>query len=236
MTVTLAQARASLRDALNEPQARAWTDNYLDSLLVDGCNELAKTLEYLETSVDLSVTVAENQPAMPVDVIRIYLAEWESTGSNWKKTLDYADYNVSRAVNWINTTALGVPSMVSYWGAVPNLTAILYPSPALAGTLTLHYYRLPVDPRNVYVDETQVDPDTVTLELPEGWVETAILYAESRALRRDRDPRWQEAKSLYDLSFTNLYEITRRHTDQNGQQIGNGAYPQVNNWLYESDY
>ena len=60
---------------------------------------------------------------------------------------------------------------------------ILYPTPSYAGTISLHYYRLPTAPSS----------DSDTLDLPVGWEDCAYLYAEYLALRRDRDPRWQEA-------------------------------------------
>lgn len=238
MTVTLGECRLALRDSLNEQHARAWTDNYLDRLIYEGCKDLARATEYLETTVDLDVTVAEQQPLLPSDIIRVYMIQWQDDGSDFWATLEYRDFNNSEAVSWLNTSATGFPYMMTMWGAVPNLKALLYPAPASAGTLRVHYYRLPIDPRTQTTDDDDdpvpILPDTVTLELPEGWDDTVRLYAEYQALRRDRDPRWQEAKALYDEELGKLYDLTRRHTDQSGQFIGRG-FPSANAWLYQFD-
>ena len=64
-------------------------------------------------------------------------------------------------------------------------------------------------------------------------VNVVYLYAEYRALRRDRDPRWQESKGLFDEALGSLYDISRRHTDQAGQIVPEPVA--TNSWLYEMD-
>jgi len=72
------------------------------------------------------------------------------------------------------------------------------------------------------------------IDLPDGWHDVALDYAEYRALRRDSDPRWKEAFELYKDNLASLVEQTRRFTDQNGMVTPDASGLPA--WIYDDGY
>lgn len=222
MPVTLAAARLALRERLDEASARQWSDTALERWLHEGAKELARSLEVLQDEADIDVDASEQRHAMPADAVRIHRAVWKADGDDNIYPLRYMDFHSADAVWWTQSgISEGTPEIYTMWGVAGAVEAILYPTPAVNGTLSVNYYRLPVKP----VEETD------TFDLPEGWEDTMYAYAEMMALRQDRDPRWQEAKAIYEEQKASLEVISRRHTDQLGSYV-DPELPMVNGWLY----
>lgn len=225
MPVTLAQARTALRERLDEASARQWSDTALERWLHEGAKDLARALEILQAEAEIDVDAGEQRADMPADMVRHHRVTWQADNDDSVYPLRYMDFHSADAVWWTQSSiSEGTPEIFTTWGVAGAVEAILYPTPATDGTLTVNYYRLPVKP----VDETD------TFDLPEGWEDVMYLYAEASALRQDRDPRWQEAKALYEEQKQSLFELTRRHTDQLGAFV-DPELPMVNAWLYGFD-
>ncbi|MDP6717446.1 MAG: hypothetical protein QGF59_02270, partial [Pirellulaceae bacterium] len=106
------------------------------------------------------------------------------------------------------TTSKGYPTFYTMWGYPPSLKVVLYPTPSEAGTLKVFYYQHSTD--------------------------LATTYCEMVALRKDRDPRWQEARALYMDTLTEMQDRTRRWTDQGDFiQVGQTYVP---GWLWGSEW
>ena len=220
MPITLTEARFALRERLDEPNARAWSDTELERWLNEGAKDIARKTECLQAEASLSFAAGVNQATLPTNCIRVHRAEW--LGSGRQLPLTYQDFNSSVAVSWVdNTTNQGTPHLFTMWGVGGGIKVILYPTPAVAGTLKVWYYKLPTAPTT----------ELGVYDLPEGWEDAMYEHATAAALRRDRDPRWQEAKAQYDEVLGALFDVTRRYSDQSGQIVGD--YPAVNAWLYE---
>jgi len=222
MSVTLAEARRAVRELLDEETPQSFKDAYLDRLIHEGCIEIARSSEVLETSAEINIIVSTREYDMPADMIRAHRVDFETDNDGNHLTLSYRDFHNANAVQWHGDTE-GMPSLYTMWGRPGAVKLVLYPSPAYAGTVTVHYYKLPAQPTT----------NSSVLDIPEGWENVVYLYAEYRALRRDRDPRWQESKGLFDEALGSLYDISRRHTDQAGQIVPEPVA--TNSWLYDMD-
>jgi hypothetical protein len=225
MPVTLAQARVALRERLDEYSARQWTDNMLDRWLHEGAKDIARRAEVLQDTATIAAVAGTQAYTLPDDMVRIYRLAFNATGDPTSYPLEARDFKTADAVWWTQQAVTqGTPALFTMWGVPGSVQAILYPTPAVGGTLTAHYYRLPLK---------AVD-DTDELDLPEGWEDCAYAFAEHLALRQDRDQRWQESKAMYEELLSELVRLTQHHTDQPSNPMV-GGLPMVNGWLYEFD-
>lgn len=229
MTRTLAQLVTDTRDRLDEVAATFWTDVQLRKWINDGTREVARRSETLLATKNIAVTAATQSYTGPTDCIRINRAEWIPTGQTTVYPLEYKDYNGMDAVWWTSQKITqGYPQFFTMWGFPPTLTITLYPTPSQNGTLKVYYYRQPAD-----LSTTGSDDGTV-VDVPEGWWDLIVHYAEFMALRRDRDPRWQEARGIFEDQLAHMIDITRRWSDQAGSfEQGIAVLP---SWLWAGDY
>ena len=136
----------------------------------------------------------------------------------------------------------GINYMDEMWGILHSLPAawpqyvtirgnsaqgfflMLYPAPGNAGNLTVYYYRSAV-PAVV---------DTDLIDTMPGWEDLTYEYCVAKALRADRQPRWQEAQKMYQDNLTEMINKTRNMTDQ-GEQFTSGN-PNMPLYAYGGDY
>lgn len=192
-----------VRDMLDEATARQWTDSQLRTWMNDGANEIARVTRVLETSTDVSVTAGSATAAIPAACLEIQHCYWKNTGET-RLTPLVAHYYEAMDPIWgtYDTAVTGDPVAFAPRGISPNLTVHLYPIPSQAGTLRVFYANLPTA---IALDTTA---DSSTSSIPEGWVDLLVSYVEFRALRKDRDPRWQEAKALFNEALEQLAEYS----------------------------
>lgn len=227
---TLAQLLTRTRDRLDEDSAVRWTEAKLRRWISDGLREVARRTETLQAISTAIPAVAGTQSyTAPTDALRIYRVEYVPTGSTTRYTLEYMDYNTIDSIGGSNfASTRGTPSIFLLWGFPPTLSIILYPTPSVGGTLRIYYYRLPA----ALADDGTDDSDTV--EIPAGYEDLAVDYAEYNALRADRDPRWQEAKALFEQHVEALGDTTRRWSDQVGS-FGVDVPLGLPAWLLDAD-
>ena len=195
MSVTLSTVRTIVRENLEEPSARAWTDAELDRWINEGCRDIARITECLRASTTVAVTGGTQTYTGPTDIVRIYRVQWEPTGSTQKYPLEPREINTLDSVWWTSQSiSTGTPQFFYTWGFPPSVTIGLYPTPTVNGNLRVFYARLSADVTN----------GATTLDIPEGWHDAVAEYATYRALRRARDPRWQESYARYTETASNL--------------------------------
>jgi|SRR5262245_48107177 len=231
MPVALSEYIRRSRSVLDEPSSRFWTDAELTDWINDGARDLARRAEDLLT-YDQTITITPSIAVytLPPDVIRIHRAEFVPSGSTQTYPIRASSQDEMDQV-W--GTYQANPASYPSWmvtrgypgGSGASAFQIqFYPVPAQAGTINLYYYKMP---RRLLSTET-----TLTIDLPEGWDDLILQYVEWRALRKTKDPRWQEAYQLYKENLDYLLNITRFYHDQQ-QVISTASRTLVPQWLTE---
>lgn len=225
MTQTQGQILQSVRDRLNEATEGLWKDPMLRRWINEGAQDIARRTESLQERTDVDITAGTREYTLPSGVIRVNRAEWSADGETQSYALEYRDFQNMDAI-WFTQQAVTTARPVYYtmWGFPPSLKLVLYPIPYANGNVKVFHYRLPT---TLADDGSAVN---TAVEVPEGWADCIVDYVEYMALRRDSNPRWQEAKSLYEEHVAELYDLTRRWTDQGGVVVPDT--PMVPMWLY----
>lgn len=225
MTITLTNLLADVRDRLNDnASVKQWSDTMLTRWINEGLRDVARRTETLMDRATIVAVAGTQEYTMPTNVHRVHRVEYKRTGDSQIYPLDYRDFNNLDAVWWTSQAITqGTPSFFTMWGFPPSLKIVVYPTPATAGTFKVFYYREPA----VLVNGADV------AEIPEGWWDLIALYCEYVALRRDADPRWQEAKQLYESSMRDMMDLTRSWSNQAGMIVQETSM--VPAWLYGGD-
>lgn len=214
------------RDRLDEATARQWTDVQLRRWLNDGCKDLARKTEYLTERDTVAAVVSTREYSLDANILRVHRVEFTATGDSSTYPLEYVDVMNMDAFGWsARTLTSSHPYLYTIWGSIPNLKLIVHPGPSIAGNFVVYHYRLPT------ALATDGTADASSPEIPDGWDDLLVDYCEFRALRRDRDPRWTEAKAIYDENVTVMFEATRRWTDQAGMIVPGGSFGHLPSWL-----
>jgi hypothetical protein len=196
----------------------------LDNWVYEGARDICRKLECLQSIATVATTASTQTYSLStVNFFRIHYGEWQPTGDSTTYPLTYRDWHTMSEV-WGSSQRItqGTPEVWTLWGQPPNVTASLYPIPSAVGTLRIYYYRLPIVKAS----------DATLVEVPEGWDDLVVDYAEFMALRRDRDPRWQEAFGLYNERLKDMQAtVGARWTDQAGTMLHVGAGSSA--WMYE---
>lgn len=200
---TLLQCRNDVRSHLDESTARQWLDAELNRWINEAARDIARRAETIQATSTTAAVIGTRTYALTAAILRLNRVEWVPTAGGITMPLEYRDFN-SMDGAWLSApTRQGDPMYFTLWGFPPTLTMYVYPVPAAAGNLVTYHYREPT--------EAVADGDSV--EIPEGWYDLATIYSEAMALRKDGDPRWQEANGLYEGRLAALIAASRRWSD-----------------------
>lgn len=228
--LTLTDLVTRTRDLLDESSAREWTDAQIKRWIMDGARDVARRTECLQERFTTPAAAGIQEYLLPEDAVRVHRVEYVMTGDGNTYVLEYRDWHNMDEVWWLaQTTTQSTPYLWTMWGFPPQLKLVLYPTPAVAGTLKVFYYRLPMD----LLDDGTMD--NFEVELPEGWHDLCVEWAVMYAQRRDADPRWQDARAIYESHLADLLETSIRWTDMAGM-IGGGDSMMVPRWLWDEAY
>lgn len=230
MPTTLTTAISQARERVGELSPTAWSDQALRGWINEAVRDIARRTETLQTEETISVDAGDQEVDLPANVLRVYRATFtEDNNPTNTYPLEYADFNAMDSIWWSRQASTqSTPRMFTMWGAPPALKAVLYPRPSTDGELEVFYYRLP--------DKLAIDgsDDSELLDVVEGYDDLVYDYAAYLALRRDRDPRWQEHRVSYEQAITAMMDQTRRWSDQPGAMSRSGAM--IPQWLYDPGY
>lgn len=227
-TLTVTTARVRVR--IDEPTARFWQDSDITQWINEATRDVARRTESLQAITTINAVAGTQQYALPSDTLRVYRVEWSRDGATGTAVipLEYRDFASMDSVWWTSQkTSQGDPYWFTMWGFPPNLNVVLYPIPSVTITagVKVYYYRLPI----------QVVSGADIVEVPDGYKDLIDDYCEFSALRKDSDPRWQEAKSLYEQKLEGMLENTRRWTDQSDSIQGGTGGP-IPRWIWGGEY
>lgn len=236
MPVALGDYIRRVRSIVDEPEQRFWTDTEITDWVNDGARDLARKAEDLLT-FDTTISIVANVSVypLPANTIRIHRAEFVPTGSTQQYPIRASSQD---EMDQIWGTYQQNPSSYPSWfvtrgypGGSGSSTFDIqfYPVPAQTGTINLFYYKMPARIGDPIATPANL---ALTIDLPEGWDDLILLYVEWRALRKSKDPRWQEAYQLYGEQLDYLLNITRYFHDQQ-QVMTSFARTSQPSWLTE---
>jgi len=226
---TQATYLTNIRNKLDETTSGQWSDAELRAWINEAARDVARRTESLQATALINVDPNVQEYNLDGNYLRVHRVEWSPTASSSVYPLEYRDFNSMDAVWWSSqTTAKGYPSFYTMWGYPPTLKIVIYPTPSEAGKLKMFFYQTPTD---LATDGTAVGS---TVPVPSGYEDLVEYYCEFVALRKDRDPRWQEARALYMDSLNGMLDRTRRWTDQGDFiQVGQSHLP---GWLWGNEW
>lgn len=215
MSKTQGTLVSELRSRINEPNANGFfSDIELRTWINEGAREIARRTEALRTSSTIAVLANTQDYTAPTDCIRMHRLEFKPTGQTQRMPLQYRDRQAMDVV-WGTHSAITVsywPEYYSMWGLPPTMTITVYPTPSGAGTLYAYYYKLPT------ALSTSGSASATTLDVPEGWEDLILDYAESRArLKQQRADLYGIAWQQFIDRLMSLNEAAVRFVDAPGQ-------------------
>ncbi len=208
MAVTAATLISEVRLRVDEPNPRVWTDANLLVWLNEGNRDVARRTETLEKEAQFPATATVAKYALPTDTLRVFRVEFQPQTTS-TQPLVYpvqlaTKYEMDQYWGSMQFQQRAYPSFVEFWGNPPNITMQAFPVPSQSGNWNVFYYGLPA-PMVAVTDPAQV---------VEGWYDALADWCEYKAMRMDRDDRWQDAKKQYEETVANLIDVSRRHHDQ----------------------
>ena len=226
MAVILSTAITRVRDLLDEASAQFWSDSQITQWINEGCTDSQRRAEWKEAQATIPVVANTQNYAAPNDTIRIHRVTFNPTAASQTYTLEFRGMMEMDQVWGIQQQwPANYPLYYTLWGqpGTATLSIITYPVPSQAGNLNVYYFP---DIINQVVTTNPIDA-------PQGFEDMIYDYAMYRALRRDADPRWQEAKKDYEEKLVALSDSSRTYQDQAGTfSTGQQALPQ---WLTSSE-
>jgi len=226
---TQATYLTNVRSKLDETTSGQWSDTELRGWINEAARDIARRTETLQTYEEINVTANTQEYTLNDGCLRVHRVEWRPTASSNVYPLEYRDFNSMDAVWWSSqTTSKGYPTFYTMWGYPPTLKIVLYPTPSEAGKLKVFFYQTAT---NLATDGTAAGS---TVQVPIGYEDLIEAYVEFVALRKDRDPRWQESRAIYMDSLNEMIDTTRRWTDQGDFIQISGSH--VPGWLWGGDY
>lgn len=192
MTTLVSEYLAEIREMIDEPVASRWSDMSLRRGINNALKDIARTTHHIRDRITVTMVANQAEYTIPENVLEIEDG-WYLPGDGQYIPLVARQFEGMNAV-WgsrQNQTG-GYPQLFTVWGSSPNLKLRLYPVPSVNGhTVSLMIVRYPT-----LIDINGAN-DGSNIDFPDAWSEAIVAYCEYRALRQDRDGRWQEAYARY---------------------------------------
>lgn len=217
-----------VRDSLDESIPAQFSDPMLIRWLNEGNRDLARSTRHLKDKITVNTVAGSGSYALPANIVAVehcYFSE-AASGRNYPMTPRHLEnFDAVRGYDWSRE---GTPSFFTTQGFAPSLTLTTFPVPvSSADHFTLLVARLPV----------AIDPsasDLATVDTVEAWFDALVDYCEFKALRRDRDPRWQESYQFYQEKRDGLINNPDYHT-ANREMVADPSAGYLPRWLVEFD-
>lgn len=212
MPIELSAARTDLQTRLNDTNAAYYSVESLNTWLNEGCRDAARRAKCLYDTFTINVNEGNQKYPAPVNMVEIHRVEFAPTGSINVYPLEFRNYSEMDSIWGIRQ---GITQYTAYywtiWNSPPNTYIMLFPVPAVGGTLKVFFYR----------QATAAVNDSDYLDVLEGWWDVPILYAQYTALFKNSDPRWSQIRQLYLEQLDALAQVSSGFTDN----VGNFSYP-----------
>lgn len=180
-----------VRDILNEPTAAQWSDEMLRRWINEAGRDLARVTRHVRRMTTVNLSATFNQTTLDPDVIAVEEAFWVFDGQDTWTQLEATHLEELMRVTGNRPSTDGYPMFFTTMGSQPTVSLTIHPIPNQDGVLQLSEIIIP----------TQINPDgsedDQLINVPPTWYDALADYVEYKALRRDRDPRFQEALQAY---------------------------------------
>lgn len=229
---TYAVLMAQVRSRLDESAASFWLDAEIITWLYEGARDVARKTESIRATDTFTQVVNQQEytlaDGVAQDIVRITRLEQVNTGDTQRRTLEYRDFHSMDSVWWTQQNVTrDTPQFFTTWGMPPALIIAVYPTPSVAGTFKMFYYRLPADPAG---------SGAATCEIAEGWEDVVVDYATYMAMLKDANPNWQAYKAQYIDRLQDLYVTAQRFTDQAGMVDVDTGMAGVPRFIWDEGY
>lgn len=229
MPTTVTTMLVAVREMLDETVEAQWTQVSLRRWLNDGLNDIARETHQLKDVATFATVASQAEYTLAANILEVDNAYFVTSDGRYVP-LDPAPYEGIDQVwgQYQNQTSYQ-PTIYALWGFPPTLKMRLYPVPTTINTISLRIARL----------ATQIDTtgggDAASIDFPDGWMDTLVDYCEMRALRKDRDPRWQEVASMYQAKRDSLMLVDYTNSNRSivndpGMLAGVPAF--ISDWAY----
>jgi hypothetical protein len=225
--MTLASALITrLRSKLDDPSAAFFSDTDLLAWINEGMRDAGRRTRHIRDVKTVNVTGGVSEYTLTADVIEIEMVSYLPGDGRVIPLLGQSYEQMSNVWGSFQNQRVGEPQAFAPWGTPPNLKIKLYPSPEASSSpgLSLLVRRMPA------VATTTAS----NLDWPEHWDDLIEDYAEMCALRKARDPRWQEAFAMYTSKRDNL-DVNGQYESMPDTFIFDGRAGVYPRWLVESE-
>ena len=193
MATLLSEVLARVRDNLDEQTQGSWLQQSLRRWINEGMQDAARETKALKGTTTINVATGVSEYTLAANILEVYRLYFVDAAGN-RNPLAPTQYEGADQIWGANqNTRSGDPVMFTTWGFPPSLVMKVYPTPTanVVGGFILHIARMPA-----LLDITGAG-DGTAVDFPESWIDVIVDYCEYRALRKDRDPRWQESYNFY---------------------------------------
>lgn len=211
MPTTRTDLIVEIRENLNELSARQWSAASINRWINLGLRDISRRVEAHETTTVIPTVLNQEEYTLPIDILRINRVEYYENSSDYVYVVEPREFNGMDTIGWMwhQQSSGNTPMYYTVWGYSPAAKLILFPKPNRTGSsIKIYYYKqaieLPVSSGS----------DSGAIDMPEGWQDAVSDFVEYKALRKQRDPRWQESKQLYEQKVLEMQEKTIRHHNQ----------------------
>ncbi len=226
---TAATVIAEVRDLLDEPTAAQWTDVMLRRWINEGLRDMGRATRHMKATVTLTVIGGQGTYAMPANTISIEHAWYHDVPGTRHIPLQARHMENMDEVRGQNWDREGTPAYYTTQGFSPTLVVTVFPTPTVDDDeIVMIVSRLPA------TIATDGSDDADALEIPTAWYDALADYCEFKALRRDRDPRWQEAFQMYSEKRDGLVN-NNDYLAVNREMIADPRSGYLPAWLVEFD-
>lgn len=186
---TVSELITSVRDALDEPTPAQFSDDMLVRWLNEANADIARSTRGFKDSTTFPVIPDNSIYPLPPEVIAVEHCYYYTGGQVYNlHAHHFEDFDALR--HGYGAQLIGTPAHFSTFGFTPNLFLLVFPTPSTLGdSIEIFAARMPAP---MLIAEPNAEVDTLGI-----WYDALVDYCEYKALRRDRDPRWQEAYGIY---------------------------------------
>jgi len=177
---TLASLITQLReDRLNEPSEGFWRNVTLRRAFNEGLKDIARKTLVFQTETTIAIVAGTQSYSAPTNLCSLLEpTTFTPTGSSLKYPIEQIDYHAARYQWGVNSAITqNLPTQIASRG-YPGTTALsllLFPIPSVAGTLHIYYAKYPT------ALSTTGSEDTDDIDIPTGWDDLLLDYAEYKA-------------------------------------------------------